>query len=151
MDWSIRALDLVAGNIWAAADVVVERLLRRDADADSGAKLQLGRTGERLAARHLRRRGYRIVARNFRAAGCEIDLIAIDRGTIVFVEVKTRTDDSFGLPAEAVDGEKRERIYRAAAAFAAQRRATRRPTRFDVVAILGPRGALKLEHLKDAF
>ncbi len=65
---------------------------RRTGEAIAPGRVPLGRTGERLAERHLRRSGYRLLARNFRAAGAEIDLVAAEGDTIVFVEVKTRRD-----------------------------------------------------------
>ncbi|HXW84636.1 MAG TPA: YraN family protein [Candidatus Binataceae bacterium] len=148
MELSIRLFDLAAGNLWAALDAVSERWLRRQRDDTSGARLRLGSFGERLAARHLRRRGYRIVARNFRAPGGEIDLVALDGGTLVFIEVKTRTDERFGTPAEAVDEDKQNHIRVAAAGFPRRRGV---PTRFDIVAILGRPGAYRVEHLKNAF
>ena len=148
MDLTIRLFDLVAGNLCATFDAAREHLLSRNNNEIAGHRAELGGLGERLAARHLQRRGYRIVTRNFHAPGGEIDLIALDRGTLVFVEVKTRTDDRFGMPTEAVDEEKRERIKRAAAAFPRSRRV---PIRFDVVALIGAAGALRLEHLRDAF
>jgi putative endonuclease len=113
-------------------------------------RLSFGRRGENLAARHLRRRGYRILVRNFRAAGAEIDLVAMERETLVFVEVKARQGPSMGEPAEAVDARKRERIRRAAEVYASVRR-VENPIRFDVVAISGIGRARKLELLKDAF
>jgi putative endonuclease len=114
-------------------------------------RLPLGRRGEEIAARHLRRCGYRILERNFRAAGAEIDLVAADRGTFVFVEVKTRSSADFGLPAEAVDERKAERIHRAAGIYLKRRHAAERPARFDIVAIIGAGRACRLELLKDAF
>jgi putative endonuclease len=62
----------------------------------------LGSKGEDLAVRFLEKKGYRILSRNFRTPVGEIDVIAEDRNTLVFIEVKTRTDDSFGHPFEAV-------------------------------------------------
>ncbi|MGH7988523.1 MAG: YraN family protein [Candidatus Binataceae bacterium] len=112
---------------------------------------RLGPRGERVAARYLRRRGYRIVARNFRAAGGEIDLVAMDNGTLVFVEVKTRSGTVAGLPQEAVDLRKQARIRRAAAAFANRNRVGGRSLRFDVIAIIGVGRHRSLELLKDAF
>lgn len=111
----------------------------------------LGRRGERAAERHLKRRGYRIVARNFRAAGAEIDLIAMDGETIVFVEVKTRSGIGVGEPADAVDGRKQQRMRRAAEAFAARRSVADRAMRFDVVAITFDDRKMNLELIKDAF
>jgi len=110
-----------------------------------------GRRSERLAARHLRWRGYRVIARNFRAAGAEIDLVAMDGGTLVFVEVKARRGIGAGAPAEAVDEGKRRRIRRAAGVFAARYRVGDCPIRFDVVAISGDGASRKFEILRNAF
>ena len=77
-------------------------------------RIPAGRRGEQIAARHLKRCGYLILARNYRAAGAEIDLVALDGSTLVFVEVKFRGGSDFGTPAEAVNIEKRQRILRAA-------------------------------------
>jgi putative endonuclease len=80
--------------------------------------LRLGRQGEKLAARHLRRHGFKILYCNFRGRqGGEIDLIARDRDTLVFVEVKTRTREDFGRPLEAVDRQKERRISLGALAW----------------------------------
>ena len=114
-------------------------------------RLPLGRRGEEIAARHLRRCGYRILERNFRAGGAEIDLVAADHGTFVFVEVKTRSSAGFGMPAEAVDGRKVARIHRAAGIYLQRIHAAERPARFDIVAIIGAGRACRLELLKDAF
>ena len=108
-----------------------------------------GRRGEQLAGRYLRRCGYIILARNYRAVGAEIDLVALDRQTLVFIEVKSRKGAGFGRPQDAVDEEKRSRIRRAAQAYAESRGLADLSSRFDVVAINGLAG--KLELLKDAF
>jgi putative endonuclease len=116
------------------------------------ARFRYGRRGERMAEHYLLRLGYRIAARNFRAAGAEIDLVAIDSGTVVFVEVKRRSGPGAGTPEEAVDAQKQERIRRAAAAFAQRFKVGEHPVRFDVIAISGQgRRRRRLEHLKDAF
>lgn len=114
-------------------------------------RVALGRRGEQIAARYLRRRGYRVIRRNYQAAGAEIDLVALDRDTIVFIEVKTRLDGRRWSPAAAVDERKRARIRRAATAFAAGHGAAGRPARFDVVAISGAGRARQIEILKDTF
>ena len=113
--------------------------------------IPLGRTGERIAARHLRRSGYRLLARNFRAAGAEIDLIAAEGETIVFVEVKTRMGTRSGRPEEAVDARKQERIYRAAEVYLSRSRAYERPIRFDIVAITGRGFGRRVELFRNAF
>lgn len=78
------------------------------------ARLQLGRQGEELAARHLEQRGFRIVARNYRTPIGELDIIARDRRHLLFVEIKTRRGMVFGAPAEAVGAHKQRQIVRAA-------------------------------------
>lgn len=114
-------------------------------------RIALGRRGERIAERHLRRRGYRIMERNFRAAGAEIDLVAMDGETLVFVEVKTRRTTRAGMPEEAVNPHKQRHIRRAAEIYAMGRRAHDRPMRFDVIAIREDVTGRHLELLKDAF
>ena len=111
----------------------------------------LGAKGERLAIRRLRREGYRVVARNYRAAGAEIDAVAMDGDTLVFVEVKTRTGSGTGRPEESVHRLKQHRIRRAAAIFARTRAMNECPMRFDVVAISRAAGRWQLEIIKDAF
>src|SRR5690242_20228392 len=88
------------------------RLLRHD--AMSRTRVLLGKTGEELACRELERRGYAILARRYRRRHGELDIVAIDGGTIVFVEVKTREGGAFGNGAEAVNGLKRRRIVQMA-------------------------------------
>jgi putative endonuclease len=114
-------------------------------------RLPLGRRGERAAEKYLRRIGYRIVARNFRAAGAEIDIVAMDGETLVFVEVKTRQSFAAGAPEEAVDLRKQTRMRRAAEAFARRYRADDYDMRFDIVAIDASGGRLEIELLRDAF
>ncbi len=114
-------------------------------------RVPLGKRGEEIAARHLRRRGYRVLERNFCAAGAEIDLIAIDHETYVFIEVKARSSTIFGVPAEAVDARKAQRIRRAAALYLRRNHAEERPVRFDIVAMVGAGRIGRVELLKDAF
>ena len=112
---------------------------------------QRGKPGEDLACEHLVRRGLRILARNYRCRAGEIDVVADDRGTVVFVEVKERGGNSHGTAVEAVTPEKRRRILRAARAFAAQHGRTDASYRFDVVSIdWGPDGP-RVRHDAGAF
>lgn len=99
-------------------------------------KLRLGDKGERVAARYLKRQGFRILARGHRNQAGEIDLIARDGNTLVFIEVKTRRQTTHGLPVEAVHYDKQRRLTRAALVYLKQRGWLERPSRFDVVAIL---------------
>jgi putative endonuclease len=114
-------------------------------------RIPLGRRGEQIARRHLRRRGYQILARNYRAMGAEIDLIALDRRALVFVEVKTRSDGAAGSAREAVDEHKSNQIRRAADAYLAGLRLRPIAVRFDVIAITGTGHQCTVELIKDAF
>jgi putative endonuclease len=107
---------------------------------------EAGARAERRAEEFLVGRGLSILARNFRTRFGEIDLVARDGETVVFVEVRFRAGTAFGTPQETVTPAKRRRIIRAALAYA-QSRAPDAPLRFDVVAI-SPRG---LEHIPGAF
>lgn len=113
----------------------------------------LGRRGERAAERFLRRRGYKIVARRERGRLGELDLVAVDGRTIVFVEVKTRASHAAGHPAESVGPEKQARLTRLALAYLKRHELLEHPARFDVLAITWPAGAGKpqIEHIKNAF
>jgi putative endonuclease len=95
----------------------------------------LGQTGENLACAELERRGYVIVARRYRRRGGEIDIIARDGETTVFVEVKARTGRAFGGGEEAVTWFKRRRITQLALDYLARHRLAHCPCRFDVVSI----------------
>jgi putative endonuclease len=110
-----------------------------------------GASGEDLACAHLVGKGFRIRARNYRCRAGEIDVVADDRGTLVFVEVKERSGDSHGTAVESVTAEKRRRIVRAARIYAATHGLSEAAIRFDVVAIdWGPDGP-RLRHDEGAF
>src|SRR5688572_19752850 len=98
----------------------------------------LGLRGEDAAARFLRRLGYVIVARGHKDKIGEIDLIAVDGRTVVFVEVKTRTADLKGTPAEAVDHDKQKRLTRLAAAYLKRHDLLECKARFDIISITWP-------------
>lgn len=106
---------------------------------------------EMLAERRLTAAGYRILDRNFRTRSGELDFVAEENGVVCFVEVKGRRGKGFGLPAEAVTGEKRRRIFRTAEAWLARERRGNVPCRFDVVSILEADGTPRVEILRDAF
>lgn len=113
----------------------------------------LGRRGEDAAARYLRKLGYVIVARSHRDKIGEIDLIAVDGRTVVFVEVKTRSADQKGTPAEAVDRDKQFRLTRLALAYMKRHDLLECKSRFDIVAVTWPKGARRplIEHFPNAF
>lgn len=115
---------------------------------DTGA---IGRRGERVACRYLRRRGYALLCRNYAAYRHEIDLVMQERrtGTVVFVEVKTRSRTDFGRPSEAVTTDKRRFLRLAAQSFLQNNGLTDCPARFDVVEVFWP--SRQISHISDAF
>jgi putative endonuclease len=115
--------------------------------------LNLGQRGERLAVKFLRKQGYIIIARNHPGRFGEIDIIAVDGRTVVFVEVKTRTNQDAGHPADAVNADKQRRLTRSALAYRKQHSLEGHAARFDVIAITWPagKGQPVLEHFKNAF
>jgi putative endonuclease len=110
-----------------------------------------GKEGEQIAENYLKKKGYRLVERNYRCRGGELDLIALDRRVIVFVEVKTRSDDRFGIPFESVDNRKQRRMIKAALFFLTQHRLHNRDARFDVVGISLKGREPVVEHIQNAF
>ena len=113
----------------------------------------LGRRGERAAERYLRRRGYQIVARSERSRLGELDLVAVDGRTVVFVEVKTRHSHAAGHPAEAVGKEKQQRLTRLALGYLKRHELLEHSARFDVLAITWPKTTRRptIEHIQNAF
>lgn len=96
----------------------------------------LGRRGENAAAQYLVHRGYEILERNWACFAGEADIIARDGDILVFVEVKTRSDERMGFPSEAVTKEKRQRYEKIACAYVADHAFTDMMMRFDVLAML---------------
>jgi len=113
-----------------------------------------GKKGENQAAIFLRLKGYKILVQNFRVPQGEIDIVAQQGETLIFVEVKTRRTKAQGTPLEAVSPHKVRRLSAAAACYLAQFKDAIHSSRFDVVT-LGPEknflGLLKVRHVKDAF
>jgi putative endonuclease len=112
---------------------------------------ELGALGEDLACAELERRGYAILARRHRTRYGEIDIIARDRDTTVFVEVKTREGAAFGAGAEAIAPWKQRRLARMAIDYAARQALLDAPCRIDVVEITFDGGAQRIEVYQNAF
>lgn len=114
--------------------------------------ISVGILGEKLARKHLKRQGYRILDKNYRTILGEIDIIAEDNHTLVFVEVKTRRDHSCGHPLEAVTPAKCRQISKVALFYLAENKMENRDARFDVVAVsLGTEGKPEIELVQNAF
>jgi len=99
------------------------------------ARQGLGRTGERLAAEELSRRGYHILEQNFRCSHGEIDLVAEDAQDLIFIEVKTRRGNAYGLPEEAVTARKQQKIVQVASFYLDLHACSERSWRIDIVAV----------------
>jgi len=112
-----------------------------------------GNRGERAAVRYLKQQGFRIVARNYQNRYGEIDIIAIEGDTLVFIEVKTRRSTRTGSPLEAVDEKKQQQIMRTAQAYLSQCGLNEQSYRFDVIGLLWPEDAKEpeIQHVRHAF
>lgn len=119
----------------------------RRAAASAPNKLERGSIAEQRAVELLERRGYRIVECNYRSKLGELDIIARDGNTLVFVEVRSRRDDRFGNAVDAVGWHKQRKVSRVAMQYIAWRKPRFVNARFDVVAITGD----ELVHIKDAW
>ena len=112
-----------------------------------------GRLGETYAVEYLIRHGYEILRKNYRKQFGEVDIVAREKGTIVFVEVKTRRSDIFGTPSEAVDGRKQRQLSRIAQDYLLNHQLNDVAARFDVVGVtLDPHNRpVTIELIKNAF
>jgi putative endonuclease len=111
----------------------------------------LGDLGESAAAGYLRRLGWEILGRKHRSPAGEIDIVARDRESIVFVEVRTRAGDSFGTPEESITAAKAERMLRCAMLYISAHPDLTTDWRIDVVAVrVGPDRALSVRHYRNA-
>jgi putative endonuclease len=135
------AVALTDGQDWREARTV------KRTRPQSEWRRRLAEAGEQAAAAHLDRGGMRIIERNYRCQAGEVDLIALEGDTVVFVEVKLR-HPPFD-PLEAVDARKRHQVCRAAFDFLLRRGMLGRPARFDVVAVEA--GSYLCTHIADAF
>ena len=96
----------------------------------------LGERGEITACEFLKRHGYKLLEKNYKCKLGEIDVIARRQGRLAFIEVKTRTSDQFGVPQEAVNPKKREKIFKIAQWYLKEKKLEKSPLAFDVVAVL---------------
>lgn len=111
---------------------------------------ELGKAGEDAAVDMLRNKGYRILERNWKIGRKELDIIASKDQVLVVVEVKTRKNDRFGSPVDAITEAKMQRMMQAANAYVRYRKLDC-PVRFDVVSVVDSPAGLVLDHIEDAF
>jgi putative endonuclease len=110
-----------------------------------------GEKGEELAAVHLAESGYRIIERNYRCIFGEVDIVATDGETLVFVEVKSRRTAAYGDPQLAVGRTKQKKICLIALHYLSEKKLRHRPARFDVVAVKMLPTGHKIEIIRNAF
>jgi len=114
--------------------------------------IELGKKGEECAADFLKKNGYKIIQRNYRNKLGEIDIIAKDKNTLCFIEVKTRTSLDFGLPQEAVNFYKQKKLNRVALSYLKQYNLLDKPARFDIVSVVFKEdNKAEVGLIKDAF
>jgi putative endonuclease len=114
-------------------------------------RIQTGKRGEDIAVAYLKNRGYRIIERNYKCLFGEIDIVAKDGDTVVFVEVKSRKSEKFGDPQGAVGREKQKKISRISLTYLEEKHLYPCDARFDVVAIkMLPAGSI-VELIQNAF
>jgi len=114
-------------------------------------RISKGRLGEDAAATFLTKEGYKIVERNFRCPLGEIDIVAVDKGVLVFVEVKTRSSNKFGLPEEAVNRRKQHQMAKTAQFYISRKKLFNSPARFDVVAVILSGEKIEVRVIRNAF
>ena len=114
-------------------------------------KISLGKKGEEIALAYLKSKKYKIIEKNLRNRFGEIDIIANDHGTLVFIEVKTRTSEAFGSPIQGINERKQERLRQLAMRYLAEKSLVEQEVRFDVLGILQTGKQTKIEHIPNAF
>ena len=111
-----------------------------------------GKVGEDLAVTYLKKNGYQIVERNYHQKCGEIDIIAWEKKTLVFVEVKTRKSKTFGSPFDAITTKKQQQIARTAQDYLCRKKLFNKPARFDVIGITLPANSQPIiEMIHNAF
>ncbi len=107
----------------------------------------MGSAGERRATKFLKKNGFKVLTTNYETPFGEIDLIALDKDCIVFIEVKTRTSEEYGQPCEAVDKKKQQKYYKSATYYLQKEKKTDSSCRFDVIEIKNE----QINHIFNAF
>lgn len=111
----------------------------------------LGKRGEELAAGLLKENGYKILLKNYKTKLGEIDIIATEKDTICFIEVKTRESVRFGLPFEAISAPKQRQISKVALMFLKEKNLLDKKARFDVISVIYSNSKPQLDLIKNAF
>lgn len=115
-----------------------------------GNNIDKGKLGEEKAAKYLQKEGYYIKERNYRTKIGEIDIIAVKSNIIAFVEVKTRTNISYGFPYEAVNWKKQDKIIKSSLIYIKQKKLIDFQMRYDIIEVFLNEN-LRINHIEDAF
>ena len=107
----------------------------------------LGKNGEDIATEYLMKNNYKVIERNFYCKSGEIDIIALKNNYIVFIEVKSRSNDKYGLPSEAVTKSKLEHLYKTARYYLYTRNLQDEFVRFDVIEVYFKNSEYKVNHI----
>lgn len=113
--------------------------------------LQTGHRGEVIAVKFLKKRGYKIIEKNYRSKLGEIDIIAKDRNTLSFIEVKTRKSLRYGHPKDAITPHKKKKLSMVALGYLKETNQSHSKARFDVVSVLLVEDTQQVEIVKNAF
>jgi putative endonuclease len=113
--------------------------------------IEFGKSGEEAAVDYLEQKGYRVLERNFKNPLGEIDIIAKDKKTICFIEVKTRSSLDKGYPQEAINRRKQRKLSRVALSFLKSRRLLDCAARFDIVSVIFGSEGTRIDLIQDAF
>lgn len=114
-------------------------------------RIRIGKIGEEAASCLLRKKGYRILSRNYSSRLGEIDIIALDKGTVCFIEVKARRSARFGLPQESVTRHKQRQMSKAALVYLKEKNLLGKSARFDVVSLFYSGENVQAELFQNAF
>lgn len=111
-------------------------------------KQEIGKLGENLATKYLEQQGYKVIERNFECKQGEIDIVAIDKNEIVFIEVKTRTNLKYGKPIDAVDKNKQKHLTKAVRYYLYSRHLENEFVRIDVIEVYLYNNKYRINHIK---
>jgi putative endonuclease len=111
---------------------------------------EIGKIGEEIALKFIKKLGYEVLEQNWRFRKYEVDLIALDKETLVVIEVKTRKSDAFGSPDVFVDKKKQRLLIKAVNEYINQKQ-LENEIRFDIISVLYDNNQEKVEHIKEAF
>lgn len=113
--------------------------------------LQIAALGEKAATAYLEKQGYQLLCRNYRTRAGEIDIICEKYGVITFIEVKTRRNTNYGMPAEAVYYRKQQKIIKTAMLYLSEKQLNGKSFQFDVMEVFIEKGIIKYNHIENAF